>query len=187
MMVILDRWILMKALAYGKIIDIGCNIGDMFGERATNVDIHSLEEKRKESGNPNLVIPNFVQADANHLPFGNLEFDTAVLGEILEHMEDPVATLNEAQRVAKLILFSVPNEWQWSAEMKPFTHYDHKTNFDEQKVFDVILESKLRLIEYFKIMYAGWSYFIVQGLSKNYDRNWMAVTKFEPQKTMDFV
>lgn len=168
-MIVFDRGTLMRALAQGRIVDIGCNLGEMFRDKATNVDIHSLEDKRKESGNPNLIIPNFVQADANRLPFANQEFTTAVLGEILEHMDDPVATLNEAQRVAKIILFSVPNEYQWSEEKKPFTHYDHKTNFDEQKVFELVLKSELRLIEYFKIMYAGWSYFIVQGISKYHE------------------
>jgi ubiquinone/menaquinone biosynthesis C-methylase UbiE len=163
----IDRRNLIKAMAYGKIVDIGCNIGETFGERATNVDIHSLEDKRKESGDPNLMIPNFVQADANHLPFKDQEYDTAVMGEILEHMDNPVITLNEAQRVAKLIIFSVPNEHQWSADKKPFTHYDHKTNFDEQKVFELIMQTELKLLEYIKLIYAGWSYFIVAGLSKH--------------------
>jgi ubiquinone/menaquinone biosynthesis C-methylase UbiE len=167
MMFIFDRATIMKSLAYGKIVDIGCNLGEMFGDKATNVDIHSLEDKRKESGNPALVIPNFVQADANHLPFEKQEFDTAILGEILEHMDDPVQTLNEAQRIAKIIIFSVPNEYQWSEEKKPFTHYDHKNNFNEQKVFDLIMKSELRLLEYIKIIYAGWSYFMVVGVSKH--------------------
>jgi ubiquinone/menaquinone biosynthesis C-methylase UbiE len=168
MVVMIDRGVLMRMLAQGRIIDIGCNIGSMFGDKATNVDIHSLEEKRKESGDPNLVIPNFVQADANHLPFENQEFDTAIMGEILEHMDDPVATLNEAQRIAKIVIFSVPNEYQWSEDKKPFTHYDHKTNFDEQKVFDLVIKSELRLLEFFKITYGGWSFFVVQGASKHY-------------------
>lgn len=167
MILIFDRGTIMKSLAHGKIIDIGCNLGEMFGDKATNVDIHSLEDKRKESGNPNLVIPNFVQADANHLPFENQEYDTAIMGEILEHMDDPVATLNEAQRIAKMIIFSVPNEYQWAEDKKPFTHYDHKNNFDEQKVFDLVLKSGLQFMEYMKIIYAGWSYFIVVGASKH--------------------
>lgn len=163
----LDRWTIMRLLAHGKIIDIGCNTGEMLGDKATNVDIHSLEDKRKESGDPNLVIPNFVQADANDLPFKDQEFDTALLGEILEHMDDPVHTLEEAQRVAKMVIFSVPNEYLWTEDKKPFTHYDHKNNFDEQKVFDLIIASGLKLVEYMKIFYAGWSYFIVIGVSKN--------------------
>lgn len=166
-MIALDRFTINRMLAHGKIIDIGCNTGETFREKATNVDIHSIEEKRRESGDPNLVIPNFVQADANDLPFKDQEFDTAVLGEILEHMDDPVHTLVEAQRVAKMVIFSVPNEHQWAEDKKPFTHYDHKTNFDEQKVFDLIIASELKLVEYMKINYAGWSYFIVIGVSKN--------------------
>lgn len=164
-----DRWTLLRQLAYGKILDVGCNIGEMFGDKATNLDIHSLEDKRKESGNPLLIIPNFVQGDANELPFPDQSYDTVVLSEILEHMDDPLHTVLEAQRVGKQILICVPNEYQWAQDKKPFTHYDHKINFDEKLLFELIVQSKLQLIAYYKLIYAGWSYFIVQGISYKYN------------------
>jgi ubiquinone/menaquinone biosynthesis C-methylase UbiE len=169
-MIIFDRWRILRSLAIEPILDVGCHVGEMFGEHAINVDIHSLDDKRKESGDPNLIIPTFINADANHLPFKDQSFTTVVLGELLEHMDDPIATLNEAQRVGKMILISLPNEFQWSEDKKPFTHYDHKTNFDEQKVFDLVLKSGLILIEYYKVIYQGWSYFILHGISKNLEK-----------------
>lgn len=165
-MIYLDRGSLVSLLAYGKIVDIGCNIGNMFGDKATNVDHHSLDFLRKESGNPDLDIPNFIQAEAENLPLDTQSYDTAVLSEILEHVDDPVIVLNEAQRVAKTIVFTVPNEYQWAKDKKPFTHSSHKTNFDEKQIFDLLMETKLNLIEFYKLWYQGWSYFVVQGASK---------------------
>ncbi len=94
-----------------------------------------------------------------------------LLSEILEHLDNPLDVLNEAQRVAKTILFCVPNEYQWGDENKPFTHAEHKTNFTEKKVFDLVLKSRLGIITYFKLIYYGWSYFIVQGKSKYCKQN----------------
>lgn len=165
-MIVLDRRSLLYFLSWGKIINIGCCIGDLFGDRATQVDILSLDYIRKLAKNPDLVIPNFVQADAYALPFTDQSYDTAVLSEILEHLDDPVLALNEAQRVAKTILFCVPNEYQWLDEKKPFMNPGHIINFDEKKVFDLISLSGLIPLEYYKIIYQGWSYFIVQGVSK---------------------
>ena len=150
-----------------KIIDIGCNIGELFGNKATNVDKSSLSDLRKESGNKNLIIPNYVQADAKDLPFEDLEFDLAFLGEILEHVDDPLAVLNEAQRVAHVIIFTVPNESEWDPRLKPFTNSGHVRNFDEEMVLNLIFSSGLHLIEYMKLNVGGWSHFIVRGVSKH--------------------
>ena len=155
-------------IARGKIVDIGCNIGLTFGDRATNVDRYSLEELRKEANDPNLVIPNFVQAHAEDLPFEDLEYDWAVLSELLEHTKDPLLVLNEAQRVAKYVLICVPNEYEWDEQFKPFTHYDHINNFTEPSFKKLIKDSGLILLEFIKLNYAGWAYFISVGASKNF-------------------
>lgn len=150
-----------------KIVDIGCNIGELFGDKAVNVDRASFSDLRKESGNEKLEIPNFVQADAEDLPFEDFSFDLAYLGEILEHVDDPLVVLNEAQRVAHVIVFTVPNESEWDPRLKPFTNSGHKRVFDETMVIDLINDSDLKLIEYMKLGVGGWSHFIVRGVSKH--------------------
>ena len=97
------------ALSHEKIVDIGCSFGEMFGDRATNVDIYSPEQRRGWITNSGISIPdipNFCHASADKLPFKDKEYDVAVLSEIIEHIgvEDPAAVVNEAQRVAKSVI-----------------------------------------------------------------------------------
>jgi len=85
-----------KQFAKGKIVNLGC--GDIpvnLGENVTHVDID------------NYNYPNFIQADIHHLPFKDDEFDTAVLGDILEHSPDPIQMLKESSRVAKVLVATI--------------------------------------------------------------------------------
>lgn len=159
------------ALPHEKIVDIGCSLGEMFGDKATNVDFISANERRgwiTNSGMNIPDIPNFVQANAANLPFKDKEYDVAVLSEIIEHIgiDDPVKVVNEAQRIAKTVIICVPNEQQWSPEREPFKNPDHKRWYTEETLVQLCRETSLAIIELFKIHYDGWSYFIVYGLSK---------------------
>lgn len=90
-----------RLLADGKIVNIGC--GEMpvdFGAEAVHVDLDVWNHK------------NFVQADAHNLPFKDDQFDTAVLGDILEHSPDPAQMLREAGRVAKKVVATIYEEWR---------------------------------------------------------------------------
>jgi len=164
---ILYRDALLPLIPIGRIVDIGCNIGTMFGDKAVNVDSASLSELREETDDKNLVIPNFVHADANSLPFKDYSFDYAVLSELLEHVDDPVGVLNEAQRVAFVVVICVPNEYEWFPEHKPFWNPGHKRFFDEESLKKLVGESGLKIAEVIKLSYFGWSYFVLVGLSKN--------------------
>lgn len=90
-----------RAFAEGKIVNIGCGEDPaQFGEAAVHVDFDKYNHK------------NFVQADAHKLPFNDDEFDTAVLGDILEHSPDPAQMLREAGRVAKKLVATIYEEWR---------------------------------------------------------------------------
>ena len=62
--------------------------------RYNTVDIVDIRKRKK--------LP-FVIYDGKILPFGNLEFDVAILNETLHHCEDPESVLIEGRRVAKSI------------------------------------------------------------------------------------
>ena len=86
--------------AIGKIVNLG--VGDdpaNFGANATNVDIDNWD------------LPNFVQADiTKQLPFADKQFNTAVLGDVLEHCLDPIGAVKEAARIAKRVVMTIPEE-----------------------------------------------------------------------------
>lgn len=89
--------------AEGNVVNIGCGEDPCgFGERAMHVDMDVWNHKR------------FTMADAHHLPFKDDEFDTAVLGDILEHSPDPAQMLREAGRVAKKVVATIFEEWRLS-------------------------------------------------------------------------
>lgn len=151
-----------------KIVNIGCYTAEMFGEYATNVDIRSLDEIREHykshGGTDQLIIPNFVQADAQNLPFEDKEFDCSVMGEVLEHVDDPKQVLLEAKRVASLILISVPNEYEWHPELKPFQNPEHKRYFDENSIMRLVESASIGIIQVIKIRHMGWSFIVVAGI-----------------------
>ncbi len=51
----------------------------------------------------------FVEADGENLPFQNNEFDYVICNQVLEHVENPTAFLNEQMRVAKRGYIEIPS------------------------------------------------------------------------------
>ena len=98
----MDRRELAYRFMYGRVVDIGC--GDAVivwgGHPPDYVTCVDLD-----------VYPHtHVQAFAEALPFKDNTFDTALLFEILEHIDDVEAALKEALRVARRVIISYPNE-----------------------------------------------------------------------------
>lgn len=96
----MDRYDWLRRNAEGNIIDIGSAGGHTFRGRVLNFDLDLYK------------IPNFVRGDAHNMPFTDKSFDTAALGDVMEHVDDPVQVLQEAGRVAGKVLLTVPNELQ---------------------------------------------------------------------------
>lgn len=107
------HWIRSQCNESDKIVDIGSNKGHTFWgwahpENVTSVDIDQYD------------IPNFVRASADNLPFEDNSFDVAVLAEVVEHVPNPIKVLKEAMRVAKRVIITIPNEYEWNKDNKPF-------------------------------------------------------------------
>jgi ubiquinone/menaquinone biosynthesis C-methylase UbiE len=102
----------------GKYLDIGCFNSPMplelvktyRNQEITAVDycgklIDELKERHPEV--------NYLWADAEKLPFENEYFDYIVIGELIEHTEDPAKIVREAMRVLKKggwLAISTPND-----------------------------------------------------------------------------
>lgn len=104
----------------GDLIDVGCGQGRLLkllasrARRAVGVDIDPDARRfaRAElllAGLPNCTLR---KGDMHSLPFGDAEFDTVILDDVLDSSERPVEAINEAKRLLRpggriLVLASV--------------------------------------------------------------------------------
>jgi SAM-dependent methyltransferase len=110
----------------GKTLDIGCGIGDMLAFKANiiGVDINpGTVDYCKNKGLEALLM------EPDKLPFKNNSFDSVLLDNVLEHIENPSALLLEIGRVLTVngtLLIGVPGNCGWLHDS------DHKINYNEQ-------------------------------------------------------
>lgn len=105
------HWMCSQA-AGNRVLDVGCSQGItsvLLGREGREVvgvdcDLAALEFARDrllEEEPPVQKRVEFVYAEAATLPFGDEAFDSAILGELLEHLVDPRRVLAEARRVLR--------------------------------------------------------------------------------------
>jgi len=109
----------------GSTLDVGCGIGDMLAFRAltTGVDInpHTVAYCNAHDLDARLMQPNI-------LPFPNSYFDSVLLDNVLEHIEEPNKLLKEIGRVLRdngTLLIGVPGKRGYLSDP------DHKINYNE--------------------------------------------------------
>jgi 2-polyprenyl-3-methyl-5-hydroxy-6-metoxy-1,4-benzoquinol methylase len=106
-----------------SLLDVGCGEGvlthkwamRLTGRRIVGIDLEdpAIQAEWATRQAPNL---EYRVMRAEHLPFGDGEFDTATAIEVLEHVPDPAHTVAEMARVAdRHLLVSVPREPLWRA------------------------------------------------------------------------
>lgn len=96
-----------------KILDVGCGCGNLEGKlkqmgysSVIGIDLGENPEYCQK------LFPEykFINHDIlTKFPFKDKEFDYAFCVEVLEHVVNPFYALNEILRVAKHVIFSVPN------------------------------------------------------------------------------
>jgi len=98
------RYKLIARHCKGEVLDIGCGIGEL-GRYLTstgNLGYVGLDTSGKVH----------IHGSVYQLPIRSDSFDTVVLSEILEHLENPKEALSEAVRISKRrVVISVPNPW----------------------------------------------------------------------------
>jgi hypothetical protein len=99
-----DRWSLVVALVGPEtksVLDIGCRGRELRAHLPSNVSYVGMD----------LFPPADVIASAEEpLPFEDDSFESVVLADVLEHLEDPHAALDEAMRVARCsVVVLLPN------------------------------------------------------------------------------
>src|SRR3989344_8862967 len=100
-----------KKYAKGQLIDIGCGrmpyrrVLEPLVDSYIGVDHPKISKLYKSGVKPEVL------ADAKSLPFGNNTFDTALLIQVLEHVDSPEEVIKESARILKpngILIISVP-------------------------------------------------------------------------------
>ncbi|WP_228712174.1 class I SAM-dependent methyltransferase [Halarcobacter ebronensis] len=154
----------MKSKPYikGKCVDIGSGnspykkiiidgIAEYISVDKSNIHKHmfsSLKEK-------------FIDADIKELPFLNDSFDTIILTQVLEHIDDPFKALSEAKRILKkdgVLILSVPFIYQ--AHAVPYDYF----RFSEFGLKKICNDYNFEIIELHRQGYLGTTIFsIING------------------------
>jgi SAM-dependent methyltransferase len=115
-----------------RLLDAGCGTGLMLQElaslgQAEGVDIseEALAFCRQRG------LENVSHADVGNLPHPDSSFDVITALDVLEHMEDDVATVREFRRVlrpgGRLVLFCPAHRWLWSLQDEVSHHHRRYT------------------------------------------------------------
>ena len=112
----------------GAALDVGCGLGDMLDFRpntvGADVNPHAVDYCRGRGFDARLI-------EGGCLPFANGSFDTVVLDNVLEHVQNPQPLLDEIRRVLKCggrVLVGVPGERGYASDS------DHKVFYDQPRL-----------------------------------------------------
>ncbi len=121
-----------------EVLDLGCAIGSYslrlaeLGYTVTGADVNPayVERARERGVNAHLV--------KDRLPFPDGAFDTVLLFEVVEHLEDPGPVLQEARRVARRnVLVTVPHSGDVELLQRQGLLYEHFADMDHKNFFTV--------------------------------------------------
>ncbi len=127
----------------GRLLDIGCGIGDMLAFRGDSVGVDVNEHTVEFCRQRGLTAQRM---DPDELPFGDASFDSALMDNVLEHIAEPGPILAEARRVLRpggRLLVGVPGVRGWASDP------DHKVHYDEQSLKRLLAASGFIAQEFF--------------------------------------
>lgn len=155
-----------KELNPETILDIGCSDCPItYGmTNCTWVDSSPYEKivtDMRPFGRTPIPKDKYYQTSAEDLPFENKSFDLALATELLEHASNPVKALDEIKRVAKNVIITVPNEYEWDEKWKPFTNIGHVRHYTEQMLKQHLKEAKINKYSLEKLSYDGWAFYTI--------------------------
>jgi ubiquinone/menaquinone biosynthesis C-methylase UbiE len=109
--------------ATGRLLDIGCGLKPYAALFAPHVAEHVGVD---HESSPHASTHVDVLADAYSIPLPDASFDTALMGELLEHLERPADGLAEAHRLLRpggKLIVTTPFIWPLHEEPRDFFRY----------------------------------------------------------------
>lgn len=109
-----------------------------------------------------------VVGDGEALPFMDGSFDTVLLAEVLEHVEEPRRLLREALRVARgRVVLTTPNEWHWNESFDPFSqsfkqHRRYYTYSSLLEELEAVQDEGARTFSILPLEWRGLSFFLAE-------------------------
>jgi SAM-dependent methyltransferase len=127
----------------GRVLDVGCGIGDMlrFRPGTVGVDVNPETVAVCRAGGLDARV---MQPDV--LPFANATFDGLILDNVLEHLAAPMPLLLEIRRVlvpGGRLLAGVPGKRGFQADP------DHKAFYDAQALASIMASAGLHRVQLF--------------------------------------
>lgn len=112
----------------GTVLDIGCGIGDFLVHRPGTVGL-DINRKTVEWCRKMGLTAHLMKQDV--VPFPDKFFDSIVLDNVLEHLENPTPLIREMHRVLHengAVVVGVPGRKGYASDQ------DHKVFYDENKL-----------------------------------------------------
>lgn len=145
----LARYLYARELVNGKrVLDLGCGSG--YGSRklaesarlvfGVDVSPEAIEYSRLNFSGTNI---SFVAGDGTSLPFQNHSFDTVVCFEVIEHLFNQQALLEEAARVLSpggFLMISTPNRIFYTEERQEINPF-HTREFSQEEFSSFLYET----------------------------------------------
>ncbi len=127
----------------GHVLDVGCGIGDYlsYREGAVGLDVnpYTVRYCREQGLEAHLM-------NGGRYPFADEAFDSAVLDNVLEHLDSPQPTLAEIHRIlrpAGHLVVGVPGRKGFAADP------DHKRFYNATDLVDTLREAGFRAVRLF--------------------------------------
>ncbi len=164
-------------LPQGKILDIGCGVGEFLNFcKNKGWEITGIEpsEEARKIAEKKLDTKIFTPQQIEELP--RQQYDVITMWHVLEHVEDLHSEINELQRLLKpngRLIIALPNHQSYDAQHygKHWAAYDvprHLSHFSKESIKNIFQNSNFQLVNTSGMK---WDSFYISILSEKYKKS----------------